>query len=683
MATSRPFAYNPIPPGSEISGTTQFVNLAIGVLNEQYDEDYGGVKWWEGPDEDLGYIICQPMSGNTQPTPISGLTASVGFYRTTAFTYSAFLNLCNALPARKNQTKFQTTNEAIVWLTANGYWTNYIAPTPTPTPTPTLTVTPTPTPSITATPTFTPTPSITASQTVTPTNTATRTQTPTPTNTATQTQTPTTTTTLTATPTQTLPSYSFGLFNTGYGDATSACAYGQPPNVSIYAAPGTTTPTVGTVFYSNSQLTSYYNGGNQYFRVQRDGTVWGVQISTNGIVQDYTPCTSTGALLVSQGYNTCNGTTLYTVYKDVNIWSSTYNHYYVNGSDVGLSAPAAGNNTANYSIAAGTYYVCYGGGYNSYAVTQNSNPCFGGNQYSANGTTYASNPANSISTSPVLTNQSYVTCVSCVSYQVYRDTNTCSSTYNHYYVNGVDVGSSAPSNGACPVYTINLSYDTQNCVIACTRYYTNPLTTYYSCTNSFAIGTYLYKNSGWTIPVDDGYYSQGANCLTVNSNGQITATGVCPQYYFYDMTDCNTSTAKVGRSTNPITGPFVAVIETYNCSLVRQDTQRYTYYEAYNYDLDGRIFVDNCSDTNYCVAPPPYLQYTLVYNNGDFASSACPGNTGNSGPNTYYTNNQPLSNGTTLYSDSGLTSIVNDGYYSNNVYNWDVFSGVMSNQTGC
>lgn len=155
MATSRPFAYNPIPPGSEISGTTQFVDLAIGVLDEQYDADYGGVKWWEGPDEDLGYIICQPIPPNTQPTPISGLTASVGFYRTIAFTDSAFLNLCNALPARKNQTKFQTTNEAIVWLTANGYWTNYIAPTPTPTAT--VTSTPTSTISITSTPTTTPT----------------------------------------------------------------------------------------------------------------------------------------------------------------------------------------------------------------------------------------------------------------------------------------------------------------------------------------------------------------------------------------------------------------------------------------------------------------------------------------------------------------------------------------------
>jgi hypothetical protein len=173
MATSRPFAYNPIPPNSTISGTTQLVDLAIGVLPEPYDGDYGGVKWWEGPDEDLGYIICQPISGNTQPTPISGVTASIGFYRTSGFTDIGFLRLCNSLPARVKQPKFKTTNEATAWLTANGYWTNYIAPTPTPTPT------------------NTPTPSVTPTHTVTPTNTATNT--PTPSVTATYTPTPTAT----------------------------------------------------------------------------------------------------------------------------------------------------------------------------------------------------------------------------------------------------------------------------------------------------------------------------------------------------------------------------------------------------------------------------------------------------------------------------------------------------------
>ena len=164
MATSRPFAYNPIPPGSELSGTTQFVDLVIGVLPERYDENYGGIKWWMGPNEDLGYIICQPISGNTQPTPVSGVTASIGFYRTTAFTDSAFVFLCNALPARIGiQPKFQTPNEATAWLATNGYWTNYIAPTPSPTPSQTVTpsITPTYTPTPSVTPTYTPTPSVT------------------------------------------------------------------------------------------------------------------------------------------------------------------------------------------------------------------------------------------------------------------------------------------------------------------------------------------------------------------------------------------------------------------------------------------------------------------------------------------------------------------------------------------
>jgi hypothetical protein len=70
MSTSRPFAYNPVPPNSAISGTTQFGDLAIGVLDEPYADNYGGVTWWNGPDEDLGYVIALPVSGNTQPTSV-------------------------------------------------------------------------------------------------------------------------------------------------------------------------------------------------------------------------------------------------------------------------------------------------------------------------------------------------------------------------------------------------------------------------------------------------------------------------------------------------------------------------------------------------------------------------------------------------------------------------------------
>jgi hypothetical protein len=70
MATTRPFAYNPIPPNSPIFGTSQLGDLAIGNINTEYSTSYGGVTWWMGPDEDSGYVIVVPNSGGTQPTPI-------------------------------------------------------------------------------------------------------------------------------------------------------------------------------------------------------------------------------------------------------------------------------------------------------------------------------------------------------------------------------------------------------------------------------------------------------------------------------------------------------------------------------------------------------------------------------------------------------------------------------------
>ena len=215
MASVRPFAYNPIPPNSLISGTTQVGDLAVGVPLTGFTNT---PQYWNGPDEDLGYVIAVPVSGNTQPTPISGVTASIGFYRSDDLTNNSFIDLTNSI---FNQS-FSSANEASTWLTNNGYWNSYIivppSPTPTSTETPTPTITPTntetPTPSITAsqtvtptnttTATQTPTPSITASQTVTPTNTTTQTQTPTPSITTSQTVTPTNTTTATQTPTPTI-----------------------------------------------------------------------------------------------------------------------------------------------------------------------------------------------------------------------------------------------------------------------------------------------------------------------------------------------------------------------------------------------------------------------------------------------------------------------------------------------
>jgi hypothetical protein len=69
MATTTPLAYN--PSLTPISGTTQVGQLAVGTTNQDYSTSPGGVTWWMGPDEDLGYVIAVPVSGNTQPTPVT------------------------------------------------------------------------------------------------------------------------------------------------------------------------------------------------------------------------------------------------------------------------------------------------------------------------------------------------------------------------------------------------------------------------------------------------------------------------------------------------------------------------------------------------------------------------------------------------------------------------------------
>ena len=153
MATARAFSYN---TGSTISGTIQVGSLAVGTPTAGFSAT--GLAWWDGPDEDLGYVIAAPNSANTQPTPITGVTASVQFYRTKSFLESEFISLSQFVSVKFNSPQtFTTGNEASTWLTNNGYWNSWVFITPTPTPSAAVTPTPTITPTYTTTPTPTPT----------------------------------------------------------------------------------------------------------------------------------------------------------------------------------------------------------------------------------------------------------------------------------------------------------------------------------------------------------------------------------------------------------------------------------------------------------------------------------------------------------------------------------------------
>ena len=139
MPTTRPFAYN---TGTTISGTVQYGNIVVGVdPNINYAGGGGNVRWWNGPDEDNGYVIAYPNASGNQPNPDLA-TAYLGFKRSVSKTENSFIELTNKAYSQS----FTAGTDATVWLTGNGYWTSYVFVTPTPTPTPTVTPTPTPTP---------------------------------------------------------------------------------------------------------------------------------------------------------------------------------------------------------------------------------------------------------------------------------------------------------------------------------------------------------------------------------------------------------------------------------------------------------------------------------------------------------------------------------------------------------
>jgi hypothetical protein len=146
MATARPFAYN---TSGTIAGTIQVGDLAVGFPTSGFTNS---PQFWNGPDEELGYVIAQAVSGNTQPTPIDGVFASVGFFRTNGLDENEFIQLANTV----SNSNYTTASEASLGLTASGYWNSYV-PSPTQTPTPTNTITPTPSVTNTQTPSVTPT----------------------------------------------------------------------------------------------------------------------------------------------------------------------------------------------------------------------------------------------------------------------------------------------------------------------------------------------------------------------------------------------------------------------------------------------------------------------------------------------------------------------------------------------
>ena len=125
MSTSRPFTYY---TGSLIPGTEKFGNLTVGIPTAGFEST--GLQWWNGPDEDLGYVIAKTrvdINGDPlQPTPIPGQLGNVAFNRTKTWMYSEFVGLTNLITGQN----LTTPEDSKTWLQSNGYWTSWASSIP-------------------------------------------------------------------------------------------------------------------------------------------------------------------------------------------------------------------------------------------------------------------------------------------------------------------------------------------------------------------------------------------------------------------------------------------------------------------------------------------------------------------------------------------------------------------------
>ena len=120
MATLRPFAYN---TGSTISGTEQVGSIAIGYPTSGFTST--GLRWWNGPDEDLGYVIAHTVPSGTQPNPV-GVPAYIGFWRTPSKTDNNFISLSQYVSSFTGTPQtFASASAAKTWLNSAGYWTSW------------------------------------------------------------------------------------------------------------------------------------------------------------------------------------------------------------------------------------------------------------------------------------------------------------------------------------------------------------------------------------------------------------------------------------------------------------------------------------------------------------------------------------------------------------------------------
>lgn len=378
---------------------------------------------------------------------------------------------------------------------------------------------------------------------------------------------------------------------------------------------------------------------------------------------------STTPVLVGASIYTCIGCVNIEYTYDSNSNSSTYLDYYLNGTYYSDSTNPPSNapcntTTPNYNTLVGTYCIntptCA-----NYSVYRNApNNCFTGDQYwiSLNGgTTFASDPSNGgCNFSATWGTYLGQICISCVTYDVYQNTNPC-YTGNQYYSTNGQTWATNPTGTACnndPIYGNYLgSYcvgctqyyvwqNTNGCYTGAYQYYesvnTNPYGGTQLTSNPLTTGTPCNFSANW---VDAGFntcqscttydvYIDNNSCSSTYGHYQVNgsywgsiapASGDCVTTPAYDnqgyYTCYNCTTYPVLRQTNPCAANYLDYFVSTGSGYVNLGSSApssdpcaccTTYYLSNNTGSYETVYYTNCAGTSTSITLNPYQGYVSI-----------------------------------------------------------------------
>lgn len=124
MPTSRPFAYRS-NLFTDYDGTTAFGHVV--VLNDGESFDTVPLEWYNGPDENLGYVIAHSTGQRTVGSQSYISTGNViAYWRSSSKTEQSFIELFDSVrDVTGCTTSVASGLDAKNWLESNGYWTSF------------------------------------------------------------------------------------------------------------------------------------------------------------------------------------------------------------------------------------------------------------------------------------------------------------------------------------------------------------------------------------------------------------------------------------------------------------------------------------------------------------------------------------------------------------------------------